>query len=610
MFIRNAGRALCIVLLAMSLADAAQAQTQFGKIVAFGDSLSDGGAYTNFFKSLNLPGANQVTRFKFTTNPGNVWVENIANRFGIPLTPNALDGGLNYAEGNARVTLPNPSAQGLSQNPVSVQIDRFLSSGGSFGKNDIVTMLVGANDLFQGGPTAATPAAAALIAQLGRLQNAGAKNIILLNVPDIGSTPQFGFGAGPTSIVGTQLSTAFNSALRQGLQGFTGNVLYIDAFTIYRDVVANPTRFGITTLNTVACLTPSSGQCTPATTVPNAAETSLFADGVHPTTAGHRILADAVLATFLAPSQISLLPLSVQSSLRGQQLVYDDRLFPYDGHAIRTLELFGGVSYAPYKIDSSGQLNGVDTKNRSLTIGGDYQLSEAAGIGAVVSHTDAGTNFGNNTGSFDMALTSIGGYGRVNFRQFYGFGTGNFGWTDLDNVRRDVHINTAVRSESGSTSGNAATFRLGGGYDAPIGGWEVGPLLSLNYDHISVDGYTEDGSSATQLKFGSQTLSQWTGSVGMQAHLKETSSAVSPYVRAMFDYDLTHSSRTVSIQNQIAVAPFEGAAFLPGRSAFVLHGGARARLAKNVGMQVNATGIFAQSNVASYGVSAALSVGF
>ena len=90
-------------------------------------------------------------------------MENIANRFGIPLTPNALDGGLNYAEGGARVTLPNPSAQGLSQNSVSVQIDRFLASGGSFRKNDIVTMLIGPNDLFQGGPTAAAPAATAVM---------------------------------------------------------------------------------------------------------------------------------------------------------------------------------------------------------------------------------------------------------------------------------------------------------------------------------------------------------------------------------------------------------------------------------------------------------------
>jgi phospholipase/lecithinase/hemolysin len=56
MLIRKSGRVFCITILAMSLADAAHAQTQFGKIVSFGDSLSDGGTYTNYFKSLNLAG--------------------------------------------------------------------------------------------------------------------------------------------------------------------------------------------------------------------------------------------------------------------------------------------------------------------------------------------------------------------------------------------------------------------------------------------------------------------------------------------------------------------------------------------------------------------------
>src|SRR5262249_17944975 len=145
----NRRRVIGVVLLGLSLSSIAHGQSQFGKLVVFGDSLSDGGAYTNFFKSLNLAGANQVPRFKFTTNPGNVWVENIAARFAIKLTPNALDGGLNFAEGGARVALPNPSAQGLSQNPVSVQIDHFLAAGGTFGSRDIVTMLIGPNDIFQ-----------------------------------------------------------------------------------------------------------------------------------------------------------------------------------------------------------------------------------------------------------------------------------------------------------------------------------------------------------------------------------------------------------------------------------------------------------------------------
>src|ERR1700739_104046 len=93
--------AVLAALLVLGLTCRAEAQTQFNRIVAFGDSLSDGGTYTNIIKMLNPPGASEVARFKFTTNPGNVWVENLAQRFGLALTPNALDGGTNYAEGGA-----------------------------------------------------------------------------------------------------------------------------------------------------------------------------------------------------------------------------------------------------------------------------------------------------------------------------------------------------------------------------------------------------------------------------------------------------------------------------------------------------------------------------
>lgn len=219
MRIRNLQCGLCVVVLCFGLSPIAHAQKQFGKIVVFGDSLSDGGAYTNFFRSLNLPGAGDVTRFKFTTNPGNVWVENIANRFGITLTPNVLDGGYNYAEGGARVTLPSPSAVGLSQIPVSLQIDRYLAAGRTFEHTDIVTVLIGANDIFQGGPAAIGPAAGALATQLGRLRAAGANHIVLVNVPDIGLTPSFGAGSGPVSLQGTVLASSFNATLRQNLQG-------------------------------------------------------------------------------------------------------------------------------------------------------------------------------------------------------------------------------------------------------------------------------------------------------------------------------------------------------------------------------------------------------
>jgi outer membrane lipase/esterase len=586
-----------------------QAQTQFNKIIVFGDSLSDGGAYTNIVRSLNVAGGSQVARFKFTTNPGNVWVENIAQRFGLPLTPNAFDGGTNFAEGGARVTLPNPSVPGFSQTPVSVQIDRYLASGGKFDKHSIVTVLAGANDAFQGGPAAVTPAAQALVQQLARLQQAGASNIVLMTLPDIGSTPSFGFGAGGAANTGTQLSVAFNTELRRGLEQLGGNIIVVDTFTLFRDVVADSRAYGIETLRGTACMTPSTSLCTPATTVPGGAETYLFADGLHPTTAGHRIFSDVAIAQLLAPSQISLLPLSVQSSLRGQQLAFDRQLYPIAGHEVRTVALYGSADYSAYKIDSSGQLNGIDTGNKAVTAGVDFQLSNSSGIGGVLSSTDAQTDFGNNGGSFTTGLTTVGVYGRHSYGPLYTYVTGMYGSFDLDDIRRNIAINTATRVESGNSSGSAMTLKLGAGYDFRLGRWLAGPLLSLNYERIGVDAYDENGASSTRLSYAAQRLSQLTGSAGLQARLA-VDSPWSPYLRLSYDNDLSHDERTVTITSQAGAYPFHGMAYLPARASLSLTGGVTGKIANNLAVTVNATGILNQSCVSSWGATAGLKVLF
>jgi outer membrane lipase/esterase len=592
-----------IVLIVLA-APPVQAQTQFNRIVVFGDSLSDGGAYTSIFRALNLPGADQVQRFKFTTNPGNVWVENIAQRLGLALTPNALDGGTNYAEGGARVTLPNPSAV-VMQTPVSVQIDRYLAAGATFDKHSIVTLLVGANDIFQGGAIGIPAAAQALAQQVSRLQQAGASNIVLVALPDIGSSPAFGYGMGGAANPGTQAALNFNAELKRNLQqSGSRNILLVDMFGLFSEVVATPGAYGIQTVRGLACTTSSAGQCTPATTVAGGALTYLFADGVHPTTAGHRILSDAALAQLLAPSQISLLPLSVQSSMRSQQLAYDDRFYPHGGHEARTVQWFASAGYAPYKIDSSGQLNGIDTINRAITLGGDYQPSDTWGFGAAVSHSRGTADFGNESGSFDTKLTSVGAYARKSYGRVYTFVGGSYGQFDLEDIRRSFSVNTAIRVESGETSGSAASARLGAGYDLPLERFGFGPVLNFSYERIKVDGFAENGTSSTQLTYGSQRLSQLTGSLGLQARTTDTSATWQPYARVTYDYDLSHNERAVSITSQSSVAAFDGKAFLPARASFVLTGGLTARIARGVAVNVNATGILSQRHASAWGLTA------
>ena len=64
---------------------------QFNQFFFFGDSLTDAGVY----------GA------RFTVNPGLVWAQDLGNRYGITVTP-STQGGIDFAQGGARVTQPRP----------------------------------------------------------------------------------------------------------------------------------------------------------------------------------------------------------------------------------------------------------------------------------------------------------------------------------------------------------------------------------------------------------------------------------------------------------------------------------------------------------------------
>ncbi|MGM9451636.1 hypothetical protein RRF55_29235, partial [Klebsiella sp. K47] len=60
----------------------------------------------------------------------------------------------------------------------------------------------------------------------------------------------------------------------------------MDTFHILQEIVANPGQYGFVNVTSPACTTASSLTCNPTSYVtPDAANSYVFADGVHPTTA-------------------------------------------------------------------------------------------------------------------------------------------------------------------------------------------------------------------------------------------------------------------------------------------------------------------------------------
>ncbi len=108
------------------------------QVVSFGDSLSDVGTYA--------PIASAVGGGRFTTNPGQVWTQDVAQYYGDTLTAAftinlahelSAQGGLGYAEGGSTVATPADQNDFLTdvignvEMPVNQQVSSYLSAHGS-----------------------------------------------------------------------------------------------------------------------------------------------------------------------------------------------------------------------------------------------------------------------------------------------------------------------------------------------------------------------------------------------------------------------------------------------------------------------------------------------
>jgi phospholipase/lecithinase/hemolysin len=313
------------------------------QVVSFGDSLSDVGTYAPV-AAANFGGG------RFTTNPGQIWVQDVAQYYGDTLKPAMTGGfgvppaaqpGFGYAQGGSRVT--NPIGVGHASTdpanytgaltvPVAQQLTNYLTAHGSFNANQLVIVNGGANDILynlqavQAG--AMTPAqATAAIGQaaidlagvIGKILQSGATHVLVSNVPDIGTTPQGMMSSATTKALLTQASLGFNQALAAALTqtGLMSKVIYLDIVPALANITANYTQYGFSVSNTgtacnlqaMAAAAAKYGEpdpqdfatslfCSPQTyTTANADQTYMYADTVHPTTHLHALYAQTAEQT-------------------------------------------------------------------------------------------------------------------------------------------------------------------------------------------------------------------------------------------------------------------------------------------------------------------------
>ena len=262
------------------------------EIFFFGDSLTDSG---NAFSLSGIPSAPYFDG-RFSNGP--TWAELYAERMGFSAVA-SLNGGTNYAYGSART--------GPSQFPfISLvdQVSQYVVNGAPGDSNDLFVVWAGSNDVFDaatsGDPTAAITSSLFNIGNsISTLHANGAREFLVLNSPPLGQTP-LAQSSGALAVFGlNSLSENFNQGLSSQISSLESELgidiqeVNIDLF--FEDVQADPSSFGLS--NVTNSVTPFDTGTSLSTGLPtDDPDAFLFWDGIHPTAAGHRLIADRVFA--------------------------------------------------------------------------------------------------------------------------------------------------------------------------------------------------------------------------------------------------------------------------------------------------------------------------
>jgi outer membrane lipase/esterase len=316
MSIRSITRALAGLGLCAAALTAAAAGPYSGMVV-FGDSLSDSGnnaLLLSNFGTQPLPPVviandgsySRIPSAAGTYSNGMVWTQYLAQSLGLTLTP-SLAGGTNFAFGGAQTGIDGSDVPQIPGFPFSMrtQLNTFLgATGGIADPNALYIVAGGGNNIraaleaIAAGADPNTTAAATvadyandMAGLVSSLKTAGAQHVLVLNTPNFGLTPLA--NALGVSALATNLSFAMDAQLAGALAG--AGVKTFDMFSFMTGVVGAGAASGFSNW-TNAC-----GAAVNACDV----NTSLFWDGIHPTTLAHQQLAAAVLAVAVPEPEVA-----------------------------------------------------------------------------------------------------------------------------------------------------------------------------------------------------------------------------------------------------------------------------------------------------------------
>ena len=324
----------------------------YSAIYAFGDSLSDAG---NLSIATAVAGVEPVSppyyKQSYGSISGNIfsngptWAQDLSVALGLGVLKPSLAGGTDFAFGGAETGSTPQNANDPTIQPLSLpsQLTTFKAAEPNVSPTALFTLSIGSNDLLSiladttlTQPQQAADLQAAVTNEVSfvrSLVTAGAKNVLVLGVPDLGKTPEVTSGAviGATSPTpglvteATNLSTSYNTSLANQLGVISGaTIKVVDVAALLDNAIATPATYGLTNVTTPVWSgnysSASSG--TLSTTDVATQNQSLFFDHLHPTQTGHINVMQAAQQSLTGMAPISVTDSTTSQAVQAAGLPY------------------------------------------------------------------------------------------------------------------------------------------------------------------------------------------------------------------------------------------------------------------------------------------------
>ena len=256
----------------------------------------------------------------------------------------------------------------------------------------------------------------------------------------------------------------------------------------------------------------------------------------------------------------------------------------------------------------------ADTTTGAVQVGADYRITPHLRAGALFGygHTDGDLDPNGSKATVDSYAP--GAYAAYANKGWYANVVGTYGF---DSFTEDRHISIGGLSgiAHGAPDGDQIVGNLDGGYDFHRKNWTFGPTAGVQYTHLDVNSYRENGDTTldSNLAVDKEETDSLRSRLGAHvSYLLHTGTVVlTPHLDASWQHEFLDQSRGITSQfTSVGAGSFSVATPNPSRDSALIDGGLNADLNGQVSLFLDYLVQAGQSNYFGQSVQAGAKIGF